>query len=262
MTTPPEPGPAPCHLRGLSILVTRPSAQAGPLCEQIEAQHGRPIRFPALEIKGPRDAAAARRLLQDLHRCDLLIFVSANAVQYGFPLMPESIPLDLPIAAVGDATARRLDDCGLPATLQPAERLDSEGLLALPELQDMQGKRVLIVRGEGGRPTLGDTLRARGATLDYVEVYRRQRPQRNLCANWDRMVDVVTVTSADILDNLLAMLEPCRTELLQTPLVVVSVRLAEQARALGFRQVLAAGSALDADVLARLCAHARTLPTD
>mgnify|MGYP000532489885 CR=1 FL=1 len=69
-------------------------------------------------------------------RVDLLIFVSANAVRYAFPLMPDKIPLDLQVAAVGTATARALEEHGLDPTLVPDSRMDSEGLLALPALRE------------------------------------------------------------------------------------------------------------------------------
>ena len=96
----------PCNLGGLSVLVTRPAHQAEQLCEMIEQAHGRPVRFPAMEILGPADKHATRRQLDTARHADLLIFVSANAVQYAFPLLPDQLPFDIDVAAVGNATAR------------------------------------------------------------------------------------------------------------------------------------------------------------
>ncbi len=254
--------PPPCNLGGLNVLVTRPAEQAADFAEQVSAAHGRPVSFPALEILGPEDKQAARAALADLASIDLLIFVSANAVRYAFPLMPEHIPLDLRVAAVGRATARALDEIGLEPTLVP-ERMDSEGLLALPELQSVAGWRVRIVRGNGGRETLREVLRERGAEVDYVEVYRRRLPRRNpanLIRNWPRLVDVVTVTSVQILDNLFSLLGEAGAPLLrETPMVVASRRIADQAAARGCRRVWLADSAMDADMLAALCGLADTL---
>jgi uroporphyrinogen-III synthase len=245
----------PCHLGGLGVLVTRPAHQADPLCERIEQAHGRPIRFPTLEILPAADPAAARAALRG--PCDLLVFVSANAVEYAYPLLPDDLPAALPIAAVGQATAERLTALGLEPTLVPPQRFDSEGLLALPALQQLDGRTVVIVRGNEGRATLGETLQARGARVVYAEVYRRRQPQRDprqLLQGWDRMVDVVTVSSAAGLDHLFAMLGDAGAPLLRrTPLLVVSQRLAERARALGCQQVHIARSALDAAVLDSLC---------
>ena len=253
----------PCNLGGLSVLVTRPEEQAAALCEAIQAAHGRPLRFPALEILGPPDKKAVRAQLADLGKVDLLIFVSANAVRYAFPQMPDNIPLNLQVAAVGSATAKVLDEYGLEPTLLPQDSMDSEGLLALPQLQDVAGRRILIVRGNGGRETLRETLEQRGATVEYVEVYRRRIPQRNpanLIANWAQMVEVVTVSSAQILDNLFTLLGTEGEPLLQgTPLLVVSTRIAEHAAERGCEVIYVADSALDADVLATLCEISREL---
>ncbi len=247
---------SPCDLRGLSVLVTRPAHQADALCEAIEAAHGRPVCFPAMEILGPEEPAAVRAQLAGAARADLLIFVSANAVEHAFPLLPETLPGDLRIAAVGRATARRLAEVGLEPDLLPA-RPDSEGLLALPELTRVAGRRVIIVRGDGGRALLGDTLRARGAEVHHVTAYRRRRPRRdpaNLIAGWSRLVDVAVATSNEILDNLMALLGPeGSSRLCRTDLLVVSERMAEHARNRGCRRVHRAASASDADLLAALC---------
>jgi len=249
---------APCNLDGLSVLVTRPVHQADKLCALIEAAHGRPIRFPALEILGPADKVAARDALAAARRCDLLIFVSTNAVDYAYPLLPDQLPADVGIAAIGQATAQALDRLGLAPTLVP-ERMDSEGLLALPGLQNIQGRSVLVLRGNGGREHLADTLRERGAEVVQVEVYRRQTPQRkaaaaNLVQNWEQLVDVVLASSNAILDNLFVMLgETGVSKLTVTPLVAVSQRMAAHAVERGCGIVHVANSARDEDVLVALC---------
>jgi uroporphyrinogen-III synthase len=248
----------PCHLGGLSVLVTRPAHQADGLCSLIESAHGRPVRFPVLEIRGPEDKAAARAALAGIAGDDLLLFVSANAVQYSFPLLPDRLPLDLAIGAVGDATARALAERGLDPTIVPP-RMDSEGLLAMPALQQVDGRRVFLLAGNGGRELLQDTLAARGAEVRRIEVYRRELPQRraaasNLADNWDRLVDVVVATSNAILDNLFTLLgEAAAGRVRETPLVVISERMARYAAERGCQRVFVARSARDADVLARLC---------
>lgn len=251
------PNNPPCHLGGLSVLITRPEQQANALAEAIQQAHGRPIRFPAMEILGPADKPAAKLALSELNQIDLLIFISANAVHYAFPLMPDNIPLHLAVAAIGQATAAALHEIGLEPTLLPDRQFDSEGLLALPEMHQVGGKRISIVRGNGGRETLKQTLQARGATVGYIEVYRRQIPQRNpanLLANWADMVDVVTISSGEILQNLCTMLGAEGVALLQTtPLLVGSERIAKQAADLGCQRIYVAQSALDKDVLLALC---------
>ena len=252
-----NPAP-PCNLAGLSVLVTRPANQSDALCDLIERAHGRPVRYPAMQIRGPADKQAARQQLSAARNAALLIFVSANAVQYAFPLLPEQLPLDIDIAAVGSATARALSAVGLDPTLVP-ERMDSEGLLALPKLLDVTGKSVVILRGNGGRELLHDTLSERGAGVTEVEVYRRELPKRtagtdNLLRNWSQLVSVVTASSQAILDNLFTLLgDDGIQRLRETPLVVVSQRVAEHAVERGCEIVYVAASARDHDVLETLC---------
>lgn len=139
----------------------------------------------------------------------------------------------------------------------PSDRFDSESLLALPELTDLRGRSVLIVRGSGGRDLLGTTLVERGAEVAYAEVYCRVLPQTNptaLLARWSDDVELVTATSGEVLANLTTLVgEAGRPRLLATPLVVVSERTAAWARDLGFARVECAERASDGAVLAALC---------
>jgi uroporphyrinogen-III synthase len=249
-------------LAGLGVLVTRPAHQAARLAQRIEAAGGRAILFPALEIAPPEDPVAVARVIARLDEFDFAIFISPNAVQRALPLIRArgALPPGLRLVAVGEGTARALAAAGEGTVLAPAGRFDSEALLALPELQAVAGRRILIFRGAGGRELLGDTLRARGAHLEYAECYRRVRPQADpggLIARWRRgEVQVVTATSVETLRNLHDMLgEAGRALLLDTPIVVAGERQAAACRELGFRHApLLAASARDDALLAALSA--------
>lgn len=232
------------ELQGVRVLVTRPAHQAEPLCRRIEAQGGEAIRFPVLAIEGPRELQALRQTLARLGDYDWAVFVSPNAVRWTCHLLDEqglAWPAGLKIAVVGAGTARTIEALlGRPADLCPSERFDSEGLLALPELQQMSGRRVLVLRGDGGRELLASSLRARGAEVDYAEVYRRERPAVAPGALGARLAqgapDILAVTSTEGLHNLLAMVDaPTAERLKDCALLVVSERTAAAARELGFR---------------------------
>ncbi len=250
-----------CDLGGLSVLVTRPQQQAQNLCDLIEQAHGRALRFAVMEIAAVEDAEAARHLLSDLRTGDWLIFVSVNAVQYAYPLLPEELPMDLQIAAIGNATAKALEAIGLPPSLCPQAGFNSESLLQEPALQQMQGRRVVILRGLGGREKLRHVLQQRGAEVRYAEVYQRRLPQRsaaNLVRNWEQMVDVVTLTSVQMLENLCILLgEAGRAKLVQTPVVVFGERVARAAREQGCEQVYVSAEASDLSLLKALCELSR-----
>lgn len=247
---------APCSLDGRGVLVTRPAGQAAALCRLIEEAGGRAIPFPAMRIAALPSPESSRQVLAG--PADLLVFISRNAVAHALPLFPGGrLPDAARLAAVGRATSQALQGAGRGPDLVPEGRYDSEALLALEEMQDLRGQRVTIVRGEGGRPMLGDTLVARGAELTYAEVYRRLRPDTDpgpLLTRWANDVQLVTTTSGEVLDNLLALLgEAGRTPLLTTPLVVVSERTREAARRAGFHRIELAERADDPSILSALC---------
>lgn len=252
-----------CVLTSRGVLITRPAAQAEGLCRLVEAAGGRAICFPTIAIEPVTNREPARELLaQDW---DLILFVSRNAVEQALPLFPHRRPPDTPqLGVVGAATAQALSLTGRAPELMPTGRSDSESLLALPELADLKGRRVLIVRGVGGHSLLGDTLIERGARLAYAEVYRRTLPTTDaasLLTRWRRDVQLATATSGEILDNLLTLIGEQRRDLLfDTPLVVVSERTGKTATALGFARVEVADGASNAAVLAALCRIVETTP--
>jgi uroporphyrinogen-III synthase len=247
-------------LEGLGILVTRPAHQAEALCRHIEQQGGRAERLPVMDILGPADPESLRRVAGELDQYDWAVFISANAVERALDkiLAVRAWPATVGIAVIGRRSAQALTGYGLHADLFPRQGYDSEALLALPELQQLAGQRVVIFRGNGGREFLADTLRARGAQVDYVEAYQRVRPQTDVQPLLNRLqagaIDVVVVNSGESLDNLCAMLPKEELALLkQLPLLVVSERMVPLAAQRGFvRAPLVAMNATDDAVLAAL----------
>ena len=227
-------------LAGLKIAVTRPRDQAAPLARRIEQAGGIPLLFPLLDIAPAADQAVLREQLARLAQFDLAIFISPNAVQYGMAAIRAAgeLPQNLKIATVGQGSAKALRELGLAGVIAPTERFDSEGLLALPELQHVAGWRVLILRGDGGRELLGDTLKARGATVEYAACYRRSKPQQDIAALLKAAPDALTVTSSEALDYLWQMLDDAQREsLCGIPLFVPHQRIAELARRQGWQEV-------------------------
>jgi uroporphyrinogen-III synthase len=238
-------------LEGLGVLVTRPAHQAEDLCRLIEAEGGRPIRYPLIEIQPPQDLSRITPIFDRLQEFQIAIFISTNAVQHGMRLVRDrGLSLNpLAVVAVGHSTAASLKELGVADPIVPSEA-SSEGILALKLFQPehITGRRVLIFRGEGGRELLAERLRERGAEVEYAEVYRRVKPpvdRDTLTAYWgDRggeEVQIVLITSAEGLNNLLQMMGEAHRdkELLATPLLVMSERIAMLAQGLGFEAVVA-----------------------
>lgn len=226
-------------IEGLGILVTRPEPQAGPLARRLGELGARVYRLPAIELKPREDRAAQRASLGPLDRFHWIVFVSANAVRFGAPLLAER--RDLKLAAVGPATAAALNHAGFRVALVPTHGYDSEALLASTELAHVEGQRILIVRGGGGREHLADELRGRGADVSYVEVYDRHQAQpvpgavQAVEAEWrGGLIDIVTATSPELLRALYEILSPDGRQLLaRTALLTGGARIAATARQIG-----------------------------
>lgn len=243
-------------LTGRTILVTRPKEQAIGLCQSISAAGGEPLLFPALQIE-PSDDAAAKERITRMDDYDWVIFVSANAARYAQKTCDNGIipPLKTAhVAAVGASTAKALHEAGISSVLTPPEPADSEALATMAELRDVAGRRCLIVRGEGGREWLAETLRQRGARVEYAEVYRRVRPPTDpapLMERWrEGQVHAVVVASGETLSNLAAMIGFEGMALLRgTPLVTVSERVRQQALEFGVGMAVSAAGSSDAALL-------------
>lgn len=231
-------------LAGRTVLVTRPAHQAAALAQAIQAAGGDAFVFPALAVEAvPAEALCVP--LAHLAEADMAIFISPNAARFGMAAIRSggTLPASASVFAVGPGTARALQEQGASGVVTP-DGQDSEALLALPQLADVAGKRVVIVRGVGGRALLADTLAARGAQVHLMECYRRVRPQADaapLLARWQAGgIDAVTVTSAETLHNLAALLGVSGGALLSnTPLFAPHEKIAEAARRFGIAHVIA-----------------------
>ena len=229
-------------LQGRAVLVTRPAHQAEKLARLISEANGVAVRFPALAIDPPSDPTRVKELLLGLQTFHLAVFVSGNAVDHGLALLGSTWPPAVAVAAVGEGSAAALRGHGIATVIAPSGSADSESLLAAPQLQNLQGKRVLILRGEGGRELLAEELRVRGADVTYVECYRRVRPYADpsaIISRWEQgALHAVTAMSGETLDNLEAMLGPRGQQLLRTtPLFVPHASIAERARRIGLMEV-------------------------
>lgn len=247
---PPKAPPSP-PLAGATLVVTRPASDAAALLRSIRALHGTPLPLPGLSLRASAAGAAQLRAADRYHGW---IFVSPAAVRFAFRAVPSLRPADgALICGVGAGTRRALARRGL-AAVAPNERADSEGLLAVPELADVRGRRFALVGAPGGRELIATTLRARGAEVEPVHVYERMPPRwraRQLLALAQAPEPLITLlSSGEALSNLVARLpHEALQRLRRGALVVGSERLAASARANAFADVHVAASALPADLL-------------
>ncbi len=257
-------------LAGRHIVVTRPQQQSNPLSEAIRAAGGTPVLFPLLLIHPVNEAE--RHALHDVLRqlvagmFGWAVFVSPNAIEKTFDEL-HTLGLRWPdqvhVAVVGKGSEHALMERNVNSqkVISPTERYDSEGLLALPELQraQVEGQAVMIFRGDGGRELIAQTLRERGASVDYITCYRRSAPcgaaadTTILQALWQQgQLDAITITSSEGLRHFHALLGEAKLPLLETtPLFVPHARIAEEAQRLGLSRIVTTAAG-DAGLLAGL----------
>ena len=232
-------------LTGRHVVVTRPAGQAAHFATALADQGAIPVLYPVLEIRDIEDVAPVLDAAIRLDSFDLAVFISPNAIEkaLGLILPRRPWPPGLRVAALGKSSERELARHGIHDVISPPLRFDSEALLELPELTEVRGKRVVIFRGDGGRELLGDTLTARGATIEYVTCYRRAQPLLDpapLLKLWEQgRLDAVTLTSSEGLRNFHDMLGRLgQAWLKKTPAFVPHTRIAQQAKILGLTQVI------------------------
>ena len=234
-------------LAGRTLVVTRPREQAASLCERIRAAGGQALLFPVIAVGPAPDLTPLEDVVRRLDDFDLAFFVSPNAVHHAmqFILPRRAWPAGLKLSTVGKGSERVLRGYGFAHVIAPQEGFDSEAVIALPEFaaEVVAGRRVLIFRGDGGRELLADTLRERGARVEYVTCYRRFCPDLDPALLLQPLargeVDALLLTSSEGVRNLRQMLgEGGLAALLPVTVFASHPRIMAQARAAGFEDVV------------------------
>jgi len=208
-------------------------------------------------VSEPGELQAVKNLILDFDQFHKVIFVSQNAVREAFAWLRDywpQLPVGVEYFAVGRKTADAVVAEGL-AVANGSNAMDSDELLALPQLQNVWGQKVLICRGRGGFPRLGEVLHERGAIVRYCELYHRRLPPSAAtdaaaflgagCSN-----DIIPVFSGETLHNLVRVLDANGISARDMTLVVPGKRVAQTAEKLGFSRVVTAENATSAIMLA------------
>jgi uroporphyrinogen III methyltransferase / synthase len=252
-----------------TAVLTRPAGQSAGLAAHLASEGIAVLEFPLIEIGPVEDDAPLCAALASLEAYALVVFVSPNAIDRALARMDRAWPRGVPVGAVGPGSVAALARHGIaapsyeivcpagadgaaPANDDAGVRFDSEALWAALEARfgpaGFTGRRVLIVRGDGGREWLADRLRQAGAQVEAVAAYRRVAPVPS-----EEMVSRIRVllagaahawllTSSEGVRNLSELARQYLTEteraaLAHVPLVVPHPRIAETARGLGFDRI-------------------------
>lgn len=265
------------------VVITRPEAQAAPWAEQLQAMGFRCARLNLLEISPVVEEDKIRAIKNKILDFDLYqkaIFVSQNAVDYGMDWLEDywpQLPIGIDYFAVGATTAKKLASYGVKVqdlAVSTSGGMTSEDLLSAEHLQNVDGEKILIFRGCGGRGHLAEELRKRGAWVDYCELYERGLP----IAAREQLLQLIAFTEAadtqimlslhsgESLQNLVAVcaqLTPAeqarvRAWMHNNVLLVPSLRIVEAAQTAGFKRIICAENATDNAMTAALLDYCRT----
>ncbi|OAI48979.1 hypothetical protein AYO45_03830 [Gammaproteobacteria bacterium SCGC AG-212-F23] len=230
-------------MKHYQVLVTRPSPDGEALCESIRAAGGKAVFYPAIEIVPLLHAEV-------VVKADWVIFVSPQAVYNSKNLW---VSHAAKVAAIGAGTAAALRKKGVDNVVFPEHEWNSEGLLQLSELQNVQGAKIVLIRGEMGREKLAETLLQRGALLEHIIAYRRILPKADIFPIQQLLeqqkIDIIVTTSKEGLQNMYRLLGE---NMKKTVLLVISKTMQDYAYALGFQKILLADNASNEAIIDRL----------
>ncbi|MHB2078969.1 uroporphyrinogen-III synthase [Pseudomonas asiatica] len=228
------------------LLLTRPAEDCAALAQSLAAAGVDSSCLPLLAIEPVVVDNQQRLLLEGLQGFQVIIVVSKPAARLLLERLAKA-GLQPPVQGwftVGEATAAVLQGAGLAVSFPPRGD-DSEALLALPALRQaiaVPAPRILIVRGVGGRELLAERLAEQGASVDYLELYRRCLPAYPAGTLMRRIeaerLNGLVVSSGQGFEHLQQMAGADWPQLARLPLFVPSPRVAEQARAAGAQQVV------------------------
>lgn len=246
----------------MTVLVTRPGEDGSDLCQKLSTLGISNLHHPLLTFIQGRDAAS---LQYHLKNCHLVIAVSQHAVYWAQHILKHqnaSFPTAPIYLAIGNKTAQLLQQyCG--KTVISPKISDSEHLLDLPALKLVKNRRILILRGNGGRELIYQTLQQRGADVDYSEVYQRAYipiDESIVYPYWKQLnIKQLVITSGDQLSYLITQSSnDFKHWLTQRELYIPSQRIEQEAKEFGFSRIINTGSAANSILLAHLSGKLNT----
>lgn len=238
----------------LNILITRPEPENALSCERVIRQGFHGIALPMLDIvpiNDTRKVAAIRSHIFNIDEYQYVIFVSKNAAraaaEWIYNCWP-MLPIDTHWIGIGQGTTEELIKENIPAIANPGHT--SEALLKWLKPAKMRGMKVLIVRGEGGRPELGNQLEQRGAQVRYLSLYERKKPvyqAQTFVLLPD--IDLIWTTSGESLINLNSYIEQYKPSHKSLLILTPSERVNRLAKDMGWQNAICANGADDASLI-------------
>ena len=258
-------------LTRLKVLVTRPEGQAAGLLAALEQAGAQACHYPVMAISAltePEHIQQCKQRIMALDEYQQVIFISSNAVHYGVDWIEQywpQLPVGIQWHGIGKSTRKHLMAAGLPILDGNSDgdghaesaAMNSEALLQHENLQQLNGQKLLIIRGVGGREYLQQQLQQRGGQVNYAQCYQRglvDKPLGEINQLIEQQgINTVCVNSGESLQNLCVLLGEAGLAAVKKHLLIVpSERVATIARQLGFGNIVTAANASDEAMVAAM----------
>lgn len=227
----------------MNVLVTRPGERGSQLVELLRERGVFAMHQPLFNVEKGRELSQLPFVLSRLNSGDYVFPVSRYAVDFANNALKEtgfSWRSDLCYFAVGQGTANYFCAQIEQPVRYPIQSENSEGVLLLPEMRELQGKQIVILRADIGRELLVEQTVLRGAELHIIECYRRvltENLSEQLSLVKRASIDTIIVTSGEILSILVEQVSENEQHWLKScRLIVVGQRIAQKAIQLGWEK--------------------------
>lgn len=244
----------------MAVLITRPDERGKQLVAMLNQSGIVALHLPLFTLEAGDELVQLPAQLNQLNSGDYVLAVSKSAVDFAAETLKATgfhWREDLHFFTVGRGTAQHFACQSERNIRYPLESETSEGLLQLPEMQDLQGKQILILRGNGGRAFFREQAESRGAQVSLLECYRREpivynnEEQISLCKRAG--VDTIVATSLEILQALMDFVPQNEQDWLKScRLITVSPRIARAAKQGGWQDIRLSPKADNPSLLATL----------
>ncbi|MGC7559891.1 uroporphyrinogen-III synthase [Pasteurella sp. PK-2025] len=229
----------------MAVLITRPDERGKQLVDLLTQSGIFAIHLPLFTIESGRELNDLPNKLSQLKAGDYVFAVSKNAISYAHQTLKNtgfSWRQDLQYFAVGQRSAEFFATQTERAIHYPHQQESSEGLLALPAMQHLADKHILILRGNGGREFFAEQAQQRGAKVEMLECYQRvpidyqNAEQISICQRAG--IQTIVVTSAEILQSLIDFVPENEHNWLKScQLITISQRIANLANTFGWTKI-------------------------
>ena len=161
----------------IALISTRPQKTNVQLSDELKNSEIKLLSFPLTEIHPLNNYQIFDGVIENIKTYQHIIFISTNAVHFFLERVKKlslQIPKNLIFSSIGPTTKLLLQKKLSVDVHFPIKTFDSEHLLKEKIYNNVEGQKILIIRGEGGRETLKNALEEKGGIVNYGECYVRK----------------------------------------------------------------------------------------